>query len=470
MGESPVRRTSPLVLAVALTILAAATRIYHLGQPSFWLDEASTIGDVSHPWGAIHRTVTGSPPLFFYLVKLVYSVVGRNDFWLRALPAFFGILTIPLFFHVLRKHLAEPAAFVGALFLCLSPIHIAYSQELRMYSLAAMEALLATHFFIKAQATGSRRAWWGCAAWMIAGLYTHYWFLFLVAGFGIVFAGSCYAKGRSDRNGWEAFLITGLALAPWIPRALRQHQPAFDVLTAPAAGELLQTFYALAGLRVTVGDTTLQMPPLAMAVFALATVALLILGLWRTGQRRSYVLSFFVVGCGLPLLIAFLESQWFKPVFLASRYPVMLSAAFLAPMAGAMTVDRRPWRTVAWGLAALWLAGSACLLPVYYRGFYKGDWKQAGRIVRDRGRGGDAVWLGALGYDGIAADYYIPAEIPRLADLQGADDTHGRIFIPMYRRAGRPEALSLGPRLSARWRVARIDSFREISVVELDRR
>src|SRR5262249_55471521 len=151
------------------------------GRSSLWQDEALTVHDALVPFPQIHQTLRSSGPVFHYIVKVFEVICGKNDFWLRFPAALFGVVTIPLFYTVLRKCFGKGTALWGGLLLVFSPAHILYSQELRMYSLAILEVLAALYFLERLMKEDSLPAWTGLVITDVLGLYTHNWFLFFTA-------------------------------------------------------------------------------------------------------------------------------------------------------------------------------------------------------------------------------------------------------------------------------------------------
>ncbi len=140
---------SSLFLLAGMTILSGILRLYHLGLWSFWVDEAHTLRDaLLIPMDEFLQTTRGRYPLGFLLIRWLAPIlpgVGEGAF--RLPFAFFGILSIPLMAVVVRHLLGRGPALVSALILCLSPWHIYWSQNCRVYSLVLFLGLLAIGLF-----------------------------------------------------------------------------------------------------------------------------------------------------------------------------------------------------------------------------------------------------------------------------------------------------------------------------------
>ena len=78
------------------------------------------------------------PPLYYALLHAWAALLGTGPAALRLLSLVVGVLTIPLLYLVARRMLSTRAALLAALLLTISPLHVYYSQEVRMYGLVAL--------------------------------------------------------------------------------------------------------------------------------------------------------------------------------------------------------------------------------------------------------------------------------------------------------------------------------------------
>lgn len=126
------------VQLLLLIFLALVTRIYRLGDASFWADEVFTLRAASLPWSTLWVSAYNpTPPLYYSLIRLMADV-STSEWWLRLPSAIFGTLTIVFAYLAARNIWNSRAALASALLLTLSTINIEYSQEGRAYALAGM--------------------------------------------------------------------------------------------------------------------------------------------------------------------------------------------------------------------------------------------------------------------------------------------------------------------------------------------
>lgn len=120
---------------------------------SLWLDEGTT--------ALVARDLTWSnffggflqndfhPPLYYIVIKLFTEMFGNySEVFLRLPSVVFGIASIFLSYKIGEKF-SKKIGLVSALFLATAPLHIYYSQESRMYSLAAMLVALSIYLYLE---------------------------------------------------------------------------------------------------------------------------------------------------------------------------------------------------------------------------------------------------------------------------------------------------------------------------------
>src|SRR5262249_15327230 len=101
-----------------------------------------------------------------------------------------------------------------------SPLHIHYSQEVRMYAMVPPLALLLLYSLQRLLVQPTSRAFLGVVLSATAGLYVHYYFLFMLP----LAAAALVAPDRSRavRGMAAALLLVVIAFLPWLPTFLPQ--------------------------------------------------------------------------------------------------------------------------------------------------------------------------------------------------------------------------------------------------------
>ena len=139
----------PILNIIWLTVLAAVFRIPYLGEQSLWFDEVYTVFIAGMPAAdSMMFLITDGvhPPLFYWLERLIVYF-STSETSVRMLAAIFGVAAIPALYIFGMRWIGNKSAIIAAILLAVSPFHIWYSQEARMYSAIALLAILCFGFY-----------------------------------------------------------------------------------------------------------------------------------------------------------------------------------------------------------------------------------------------------------------------------------------------------------------------------------
>ncbi len=161
---------------VLFMLVGTALRFYRLDAQSLWADEGIQyfIANAESLWGVFERVEarTIHPPLSF-LIHYLFLQIDNSDFYLRLPSTLFGIGSLPLAYCLARTLTSRTAALCTLFVLAISPFHVWYSQEARMYAPLLFVSLLSTLFLFRALERGAV-AWWGDYICVTAcGVYMH---------------------------------------------------------------------------------------------------------------------------------------------------------------------------------------------------------------------------------------------------------------------------------------------------------
>jgi len=136
-------------LLLAIVALGGFLRFYQIGSKGLWLDESFSVWLGWQPVGEMLGwlvNIDQHPPLYYTLLHF-WMILGDDAATVRGLSALCGTLTIPVVY-LLGRCLADNDSKVGllaALILAVSPFHVRFAQETRMYTLLALNASLALY-------------------------------------------------------------------------------------------------------------------------------------------------------------------------------------------------------------------------------------------------------------------------------------------------------------------------------------
>ena len=325
-----------------ILVLATVLRLINLNQ-SLWLDEgiqwwASTSFSLSH---LVTEYVKGdfNPPLFHIIIYFWTKLFGTSEINLRFPSVIFGVATVYLVykiteflklkgkFSVFNFSLSIPEA--AAALTATGPLLVYYSQEARVYSLAAFTATGAIYFLLKLKGKKLRlRSTIYYLLFLVAMLYSHYLTWLLIPLFLLV------------QPALTVFAL--LTLIPWMPifsAQLRQGlaTAAVNPVWAQTVGELSLKNLALIPTKFLVGRIPIEFNTFWTVIFItlLSLVGYLLYKAFspinfknlRSHYPRSIILAWFF----LPLFLGVLMAtkipllSYFRFLFILPAFYILLN-------------------------------------------------------------------------------------------------------------------------------------------------
>ncbi|GIV84396.1 MAG: hypothetical protein KatS3mg052_1403 [Candidatus Roseilinea sp.] len=162
------------LLLSALVLCAALLRFWRINAQSLWFDEGIAWHVATRPdlLAAIAADPT-NPPLYFLLLYASVRLAGDSEFAMRWLSVMIGLLAVPLSYQFARWLFNPATGVLAALLVACSPPLWWASQEIRMYGLMVVLALIAALAWHRLLGRESRQAW--LAVWLaeLGLLYSH---------------------------------------------------------------------------------------------------------------------------------------------------------------------------------------------------------------------------------------------------------------------------------------------------------
>lgn len=375
-------------MIILILLLGFVLRLIRINQ-SFWLDEASqaimSSQSISSIW--FGREGDFHPPLS-YIFSHFWLFVSHNDIWLRMLPVLFGLGSVYVLYLIGEKLFNRKVALVSGLLLAISPYHIYYSQEFRMYSQSVFFALLSIYFFVNVFKNGDLRNIFLFVIVSTALLYTHYLGLFLLISLLLfVFL--------SERNSIitivKAYSLIIFLYLPWIPQLFLQFKngvgadqilPGWsNVLNAPFLKAIPLTFLKFSIGRIDFdGNLYLLIALSVLFLFFIPIVYSL-----KKFREKNISLAFFWLF--VPIILS-LFTSFFIPLYQPFRLLFVLPAYYLLIAYGLFQIGK--YQNILFGVIVL--ASLACL-SIYYMNpkFLREDWKGAVRYTNQNVKDGELV-------------------------------------------------------------------------------
>ncbi|MEM7535473.1 MAG: glycosyltransferase family 39 protein [Chloroflexota bacterium] len=129
-----------------LLIIGGVLRFYSIDSKTMWLDEAFSVwvanNTLSELFGWLVQ-IDQHPPLYYTLLHFWQQAFGDLQGEVRAFSALCSTLAMPLVYLAARRLLNPNIALVTLFILALSPFHVRFAQETRMYGLLTLTVALA---------------------------------------------------------------------------------------------------------------------------------------------------------------------------------------------------------------------------------------------------------------------------------------------------------------------------------------
>jgi len=323
-------------------VVGLAVRLWLGLQTEVWLDEANSVLIALAPLRELAATLApdSSPPLYYLLLKGWLLLGPLDPLWLRIPSLLAGCAAIGLAWWVGSKMDRPRTGMAAAWLLAFDPLHVHYSEEIRMYAMLVLLALLfyfAVFHLLRKTGVVLPGVLSGAAL-----AYTHYYGLVL-AGVGILAAFLVMPARRRKVafcGGWIA-----LAFLPWLPVFLDQLANPHHLAWIrpfweryPGAAGVLRSFQAFLPGGMTYSFVPLLGLPYQGLVVAFGVFPFLFLAI-RAGRERGSlswaVVLPMAVAAGTLLVVA-LESYVGSPSYLVGRSDVVVLPLFLLALAAAV--------------------------------------------------------------------------------------------------------------------------------------
>ena len=417
------------VAIIGIIILAFALRLYRLDHQSIWYDEGLSVYLAGQDIGNMLAEISTAdhPPLYFIVLHSWMKMAGRSEFSVRYLSLTWGVIAVALLFKLGERFVGRGVGFWAALLLSISPFHIWFSQETRMYTMAVTLSLASVYVFLKFLSTWKTKPLWFCAVLNLLGLYTHFYFAFIIVFENLVFL-IWWLRGKAKRP-FRYWAVTQLSIAigflPWAGFAVEEFMTCVTywegALSLLAATK--DTFTAFSVGRTMQGKAA----ELATWGFVVLAGAGVIEPLWeaKKGKASSAALGIVLLYLAVPIVALFAIS-YHRPKF-APRYLLVALPAFCLMIAiglAKLASNCTPWvkGSRLLGIAALVgllcslgfvsVASASSLANYYFEDKYsRPDFRSVAEYISSHAESKDAIIL-VGGHMLPAFTYYYQDSLP----------------------------------------------------------
>jgi uncharacterized membrane protein len=351
-------------------------RLVNLNQ-SLWLDEAIqawaassfSLGDLLFKF----MPTDVHPPLSYLVSFLSGKLIGFSESSLRMPSVIFGVLTIYLTYKLAQLiKLKNPI--IPTLLLATSGLHVYYSQEARMYSLATLLVCLSLYYLIKSLKNSQNFIYY--FIFTLLAIYSHYytWFM-LPVHFAIIMLTSPQ-KLKKLVLSQLAVIIGFLPIIPLLTHQLKAGLQA--ALTnqnwANTVGGLNLKSLSLIPIKFLIGRISFDnklIYALVVAIPLLISTYIFFL-IFKNRQKNQTASTLLLAWLFIPLILAILISLKL-PVLGFHRFLFILPAFYLSLSLG-LSYLKKPLKNLAI-LTLLLLNLGTTGLYLFNSSFHREDWK-----------------------------------------------------------------------------------------------
>lgn len=331
---------SPYATVLALAVIAGLCLSINwltLSSQSIRLDEAQSIWVSTKSMLTIIKLTSEDVhvPLYGILLHFWLQFFGNTILAARSLSLLFFVATIIPLYVTVKEATSREIALVSVLMFSFSPFIAWYSNEARMYTLFTFATSLSHLFFLRFIRSGGNTSRRALIISTIIGLYTHYFFLFILFVQGLYLLILTYLSWLEHRstsllatifNRKNVLLpylglvfIAGLFFLPWVLYVIAggtasNTQP---LIAPPTSYNIFQTF-----VNFIFGFQSISAQSDLVSIWPLSVLILFfIFTKKKTLEIRNFL--YFLLATFLPIALVFFLS-YIKPIFL-SRYLILVT-------------------------------------------------------------------------------------------------------------------------------------------------
>ncbi len=384
------KRWSRLWLLLII-ILAAILRFPTLGTSSLWFDEAISYLAASLPINLILNNAVQSshPPLYYLLLKAWTFAFPDSDSSLRVLGLVWNLLLIPAAYLLVRElNGRRVVAILACLLIAISPFHILYSHEVRMYTMLMFLVTLGTYTYLRA-VREDRWYWWLIFAVVFAmAVFTH------VFAWLALFALGIYTIVRFRRSSITAkFIVIGTLLViiflPWLLQMMNEQESELGSLRPVDQEVDYNPIKLLTSLSFLLFGMASHPILVGLSLFLILSIGiLLIIETIKAHRNSEIVWSSLPILMLITLVIVPVFIYMIRPFFLPERTMAAASPFLIILLAWSATRSRTPLPYLVIIAVVLMLVNAIIYIvgePI------KPPYREASEFVEERLQPGDQV-------------------------------------------------------------------------------
>ena len=401
------------LILILIFFLGFLVRIYDLTGESIWSDEMVTMSLARlTPVEIIkERASNNHTPLYFLMAHYWAGLVGISAFSLRFLSVVFGVLGMAVLYKLGHLMFNKEVGIMSALILGLSPFHLFYAQDARMYTLMPLFTLLSIYFFIKLLERDDLKETIAYILFSSLLMYTHVYGNFIIIAQNVCIFLLYLLSSKPTKPNLIKWILAQSALLllflPWVNILLQQiaRVKSDFWLTSPSILSMVSSIGRYAG------SVPVFLSFFLLVFFAIFNIRPNLKALeeslktrtWNSRLSQSgnkiFLLLLWLV---IPVFVPFIISKLITPIYL-TRYTIGASLAlYLLVAKGINDIN---YKAVKLLIISLVIILSLANVWQYYKADNKAPWKEVAAFVDSNAQPGDLLLFNTLRQQNIF-EYY----------------------------------------------------------------
>lgn len=378
---------------IGILAVAAVLRFFRLDYQSVWLDEIHTINEANpaYSFGEVSKALaTGEqmPPLYFYIINVLFKVLGYSAWVLRFFSAALGVLGVYYTYRLGKEMLGRDTGLIAAMLLAVNSYHIFYSQEGRPYIFLYLFTVLSFLYLIKLVKNPDIRPAIIYGVVSAVMLYAHFFGMFILFGQYLILLLLMLGSGGEWKTLFKRCLLSGIItlafFAPVIPTLFTLSKttsfwippPTPEVFTGIfkeffGSSEMILFIVFLFGIFYIISLRKNTAVPTTQSVLS---------------DRQAFGFLIFAVWIAVTLLLPLIRSYLQVPMIISRYFIGVLPAIMILLSAGALTLRSSMIRNMLLAAFVVFSLTDIFVVKHYYTNVQKTQFREAAAYINDNNK------------------------------------------------------------------------------------
>lgn len=385
-------------IIIGILLLGAILRFYKLDFQSLWHDEIHTMNEANPILSLpeVHDKVKAHeqmPPLYFYVMNLLFKIFGYTSLVARMFSAIIGVLGIYAMYLLGKKMFNKRVGLIAAALISINYFQLYYSQEARPYIFLFLFTILAFYYLIRyiKVPTLKNAILYGIISCLM--IYSHFFGLFILFSQYLILLGFFLLTEQKKKffiNSFVSVIITIILFIPainifiGISKIEKFHlpPPSIDIFT-----KFFKDFFGHSEFVLTMISLLIIFYFIKLSKEKDTPIT------YKSIVENKTVFSFVILApwIVIGILIPLVRSYLVVPM-LENRYFMALLPAIIVLLAIAISEFKN--RIVQIGFVLIFIIFSFIDIDIvkkHYDRYHKEQWKEVSKFVIDNNKNDDVL-------------------------------------------------------------------------------